>query len=274
MIRFLALMLLVANLALGFAAQASVLATGARETAEYILQKFGKRFPAQTADEVAQEVSRATARHGSDANRFLRAAGHSGLQALEQAGPKGPDVIKLYLRKGDDAVWLVSKPEKLVIFLKHGDNAADALVKHPGVADALITRHGAAAADALNRISQQSAQRLGMLSQDGLLTATPRSAELLGVIPKYGDAAMDFIWKNKGALMVAAVLGSFLADPGVYISGVRGLAEAVPGKFLESLGRSNVFGLILGGILILAIFPFLAGSVRRGVAAWRARGGR
>lgn len=241
----------------------------ALETAQYILQKFGKRFPAQTAADVAEEVSRATTRYGDGANQFLRAAGHDGLRALEQAGAKGPDVIKLYVRRGDEAVWLISKPEKLAIFIKHGDNAADALIKHPGVAEALLTRHGGAAADALNRISQQSAQRLGMVSTEGFLAATPRSAELLGVIRKFGDPAMDFIWKHKGSLMVATVLGSFLADPEAYLSGAKELVASVSGQVFESLWQNSVFGLILGGLLLLALLPFIVRSVRRGVNAWR-----
>lgn len=270
--RVLALITLATVLVLGPSAQASALATGAREAAEYILQKFGKRVPTQTSDELAREISRASSRHGSEAVGFLRSAGHTGFDVLEQAGPKAPDVIKLFVRRGDEAVWVVSKPEKLAIFIKHGDSAADALIKHPGIADALITRHGGVAADALSRVSQQSAQRLGIVAQDGLLTATPRSPELLDVIRKHGDTAMDFIWKHKGPLAVATVLGGFLADPEAYFSGAKGLAEAVPGKFLESLGKSTVLGLVLGGILIVALLPFLAGSIRRAVRAWRAGG--
>ena len=272
MYRSIGWIVLIVSITFPLGAQASALTTGARETAEYVLQKFGKRVPAQTSDDLAREISRASTRHGDEAVGFLRSAGHSGFDVLEQAGTRAPDVIKLFVRRGDEAVWLVSKPEKLAIFIKHGDNAADALIKHPGIADTLITRHGGVAAEALNRVSQQSAQRLGIVAQDGLLTATPRSPELLDVIRKHGDSAMDFIWKHKGPLAVATVLGGFLADPEAYFSGAKGLAEAVPGKFLESLGKSTVLGLVLGGILIVALLPFLAGSIRRAVRAWRAGG--
>ena len=270
MFRVLALFILATQLSLGPGAQASALATGAREAAEYILQKFGKRVPTQTADDVAREISRASTRHGSEAVGFLRAAGHTGFDVLEQAGPKAPDVIKFFVRRGDEAIWVVSKPEKLAIFIKHGDNAADALIKHPGIADSLITRHGWVAADALNRVSQQSAQRLGIVAQEGLLTSTSRSPELLGVIRRHGDTAMEIIWKHKGSLAVATVLGSFLADPEAYFSGAKGLAEVVPGKFLESLGKNTVLGLILGCLLIVGLLPFLARSIRRTLGAWRA----
>ena len=134
---------------------AGTLTTGARQAAEFILQKFGKRVPTQTVDEMLAAVSGAAAKYGDDkAVPFLKASGHTGFDALQQAGEKAPDVIKLYVKRGNEAVWLISKPEKLAIFIKHGDGAAEALIKHPGIADALIARHGDEAVGALNRISQ------------------------------------------------------------------------------------------------------------------------
>jgi hypothetical protein len=62
-----------------------------------------------------------------------------------------------------------------------------------------------------------------MLAKLGVLDATPRSPELLAVIRQYGDEAMAFIWRNKGALTVATLLGTFLADPEAYISGAKQL---------------------------------------------------
>lgn len=269
MYRSIGWIVLIVSITFPLGAQASALTTGARETAEYMLQKFGKRVPAQTSDDLAREISRASTRHGDEAVGFLRSAGHSGFDVLEQAGTRAPDVIKLFVRRGDEAVWLVSKPEKLAIFIKHGDSAADALIKHPGIADALITRHGRVAAEALNRVSQQGAQRLGIVAQDGLLSATSRSPELLDVIRRYGDTAMDFIWKHKGSLAVVTALGGFLADPEAYFSGAKGLAEAVPGKLLESIGKSGVLSLIFGVILMIALLPFIVRSTRRAIAAWR-----
>ena len=66
-----------------------------------------------------------------------------------------PEVIKLYAKRGDEALWVISEPKRLVIFIKHGDSAADALIKHPGIADVLIKRFGDDAATALNGLSRQ-----------------------------------------------------------------------------------------------------------------------
>ena len=235
-----------------------------RETAEFILTKFGKGIAGQSVDEVTAATAKIVAKHGDEALPFLRNSGHAGFTALKKAGENAADVIKLYARKGDEAIWVISKPKKLAIFIQHGDSAADALLKHPGIADSLIGRYGDEAVGALNTVSRQSAQRLNIVAEDKLLTATPRSKELLLVIREYGDEAMDFIWKNKGSLAVAAVLGTFLADPQAYIYGAEDL---VVSPIIGPIAKSTNWTLIIAGVLIIVFLPFIALSIMK---AWRA----
>jgi len=252
-------------------AMAGALSAGAKQTAEFIFQKFGKKVPTQTVDELATAVTGVAAKYGDDALPFLKATGHTGFDALDQAGTKAPEVIKLYLKRGDEAVWVISKPGKLAIFLKHGDGAAEALIKHPGIADTLIARHGDEAIGALNRLSQQNAQRLGMSADEGLLTATQRSPELLSVLNKYGDPAMDFVWKNKGALTVGTLLVGFLADPEAYFSGVKSLVEPVAKSVVEPIVTSVNWTLILSVALLFTFLPIIVRSVRKARTEWRSR---
>lgn len=217
-----------------------------RETAEFILKKFGKGIAGQTVEEVAEATAKVATKYGDEAVPLLRNAGHSGFTAIKEAGEQAPDVIKLYAKKGDEAIWVISEPKKLSIFLKHGDNAADALIKHPGIADTLIGKFGDDSVIALNKISKQSAQRLGMVADEGLLNATAQSPALLKVIGQYGDSAMDFIWKNKGALAVTALLVKFLDDPQVYISGAK---ELVVEPLLKPIVQNTNWTLIVGGII-------------------------
>lgn len=224
---------------------AAPLATAAREAAEFIIQKFGKRVPSQTVDELATAVGRAAANYGDTAVPFLRAAGHAGFDALERAGARAPEVIRLYAKRGDEAVWVITSPNKLALFLRHGEEAVDALLKHQGVADTLIDRHGAEAAGALNRISRQNAQRLGMSADDGLLTATPRSPELLGVIRKHGDRAMSFVWTNRAALVDSALLAAFLADPESFFSGAKSLSPVSSALTVGALLVASLVGLLV-----------------------------
>lgn len=250
-----------ANPALAGPARTAIL-----EAAEFILTKFGKGAAGQTVEEVTEATAKVVAKYGDEALPLLRNSGHAGFIALKEAGESAPDVIKLYARKGDEAIWVISEPKKLAIFIKHGDSAADAILKHPGIADSLIGRYGDGAAGALNTVSRQSAQRLSMVADDGLLTATPRSKELLPVIRQYGDDAMDFIWKNKGSLAVAAVLGTFLADPQAYISGAKDL---VVSPVVEPIARSTNWTIIIAGVLIVVFLPFIARSIMKARGAMK-----
>jgi len=243
--------------------------TAIREAAEYIVKKFGKGAGGQTVEEVTDATTRAITKYGDDALPILKKTGHAGFSALEQAGNKAPDIIKLYARKGDEAIWIISQPKKLSIFLKHGDSAADALLKHPGIADSLITKYGDDAAGALNNLSRASAQKLNRIADEGILDATKQSPELLSVVRKYGDEAMDFIWKNKGALTVASVLGTFLHDPGRFIGG----EERLPGGGIRRIGIiDRILGpiadnanwtLIIIGILCVGFMPFIARKFKK-----------
>lgn len=242
-------------------------ATVFREAAELIFKKFGKGAAGQTVEEVTKATTKAVAKHGDEALPLLRNTGHAGFTALKQAGKNAPAVIKLYARKGNEALWVISEPKKLAIFIKHGDSAADALLKHPGIADSLIGRYGDEAVGALNNISRQSAQRLGMAVDNGLLTATERSSELLPVIRRYGDKAMDFIWRNKGSLAVTSVLVSFLADPQVYISGAK---ELVIDPVASPVVENTNWTLLIAGVLVVVFMPFIARSIVRARSTFKA----
>lgn len=222
---------------------AGLFTSTARNLADYMLPKFGKGAAGDTVGGITAAVKKYTDQFGDDAVSLLRKSGHEGYQALEMAGDKAPEVIKLYVKRGDESLWVISQPKRLAIFIKHGDSAADALIKHPDIADNLIERFGSDAATALNTISRPNGQRLAMLADDGLLSASAKSPELLPVIRQYGDEAMEFIWKNKGALAVAAVLGSFLVNPQAYITGVQELVQPIFTAFQWVLTSAGMLGL-------------------------------
>ena len=226
--------------------------TAIRETAEAILGKFGRGAAGQTVEEVAEKTARAAATHGEDALPFLRSAGHRGFAVLREAGEQAPEVLQLYVRHGDEALWIVSEPRKLALFLKHGDAAAEAMLRHPGIADSLIRQFGDEAAAALNQLSRQNAQRIQIATTEGLFRATPRGHELLGVIRRHGDSAMDFIWRHKGALAVTGILATFLADPRPYFSGAR---ELVVEPVVQPIAEGVNWTLLLLALLLIAFLP-------------------
>ena len=247
-------------------AVAGVAGTAVRDTASFILSKFGKGAAGQTVEELTETSARVMAKHGDEALPYLRSTGHAGFTALEEAGGRAPDVIKLFARKGDEAIWIISEPRKLSIFFKHGDSAADALLKHPGIADSLISKFGDPAVGALNKVSRQNGQRLGIAANEGLLTASDRSPELLGVVRQYGDAAMDFIWTNKGPLAVASILSSFLMDPAPYINGIKTLVvDPIVSPIVSSINWTFLVAAILGFIFL----PFIVRSIRKARAVYK-----
>lgn len=245
-------------------AQAGPVSAGARETAQWIVKKFGPGRVGKTVDEIALATGRTVEKHGDEALPLLRATGHAGFDALESAGKQAPDVIKLFARRGDEAVWVISQPKKLTIFLRHGDNAADALLKHPGIADDLIERFGSKALAPLQRLEKTGAQQMAMAAKEGVFEKTARSTELLDVIGKYGDRAMEFIWKNKGPLAVGATLAAFLHDPEPFIQGAKDLVVGVVTPIgTEIAKRTNWTPVMIVGIV--AVVSLLA------LRLWRRR---
>ena len=207
------------------AAQAGVKSKAAREAAEDVLERFGKEIGEETVETLTEKIGRYGARYGDDAIDAIRKAGPRGFKLLDDAGENAPEVVRLLNRYGNDAVWVASKPRNLAIFVKHGDEAAEAMIKHPGIAAPAIERFGQPAARAIRSVSSQNARRVAMMADDGSLAAAGKADELLEVIGKYGDKAANFIWKHKGALAVATVAAAFLADPQPFIDGTKDIAE-------------------------------------------------
>ncbi len=208
-------------------AQAGTKSQAAREAAEYLLQRFGKEVGEQSVETLTTKVSNYAAKYGDEAVDAIRKAGPRAFTLLDDAGDNAPDVLRLINRYGNDGVWVASRPNNLAIFVKHGDQAAEAMIKHPGVAAPVIEKFGQPAISAIQAVSTQNARRIAMMADDGSLAAAGKADEMLGVIGKYGDKAADFIYKHKGALAVTAVAAAFLADPQPFIDGTTDLAGIV-----------------------------------------------
>jgi hypothetical protein len=224
--------------------------TALRDTSEWIVKKFGAGAAGRTVDEVAVATAKVVARHGEEALPLLRSMGHAGFEVLEQAGERSNVVLKFFGRRGEEAAWLVAQPSKLKILLQHGEAAADALLKHPGIADDLVARFGSRAVAPLNALEREGAQRMAMAAREGLFEAAPQSGALLDVIGKYGQRAMDFIWRNKGALATGAVLVTFLQQPEAYINGAK---QLVGDSIIAPIVRSIQWSPIAYGMSLFAV---------------------
>ena len=240
---------------------AGVKTKAAKEAAEYVFGKFGKEAAEQGVDTLAQKIEVLAVKHGDEAITAVKKVGPRTFRIVEEAGEHGPQAIKLMARNGDDAIWVVAKKNRMAIFMKYGDDAADTMIKHGEIVEPVIESIGKPAVGALNAVSKQNARRLAMMADDGSLAKIGQSDELLTVVEKHGDRAMDFIWRNKGALVVASALSAFLVDPQPFLDGTADITKLVaenvakpialvPGQVAEEAAKRTNWTLLLALIAV------------------------
>src|SRR6185437_3010947 len=81
-------------------------------------------------------------------------------------------------------------------------------------------------------------RRLAMMAGDEL-TAIGRTPELLAVIARHGDTAMDFIWRNKGVLAGSAALAAFLSNPEPFLSGAADLTHVISQDVVQPVAEAT-----------------------------------
>jgi hypothetical protein len=205
----------------------------ARETAEYVMRKFSKEGAQDGIETLARRIETLATSHGDEAILAVSKVGPRTFRLVEEAGEHGLQSVKLMAKYGDDAIWVVAKPCRIAIFVKFGDNAAEAMMKHGEVAELILQSTGRPAAGALKAVSLQNGRRLAMLVEDGQLAKIGRTSELLNVIAKYGDRAMDLVWKQKGSLAASPLLESFLANPEPFLEGTAAIPNLPAAYALE-----------------------------------------
>jgi hypothetical protein len=96
------------------------------------------------------------------------------------------------------------------------------------------------------------------MADGGDLAALGRTPELMQVITRHGDAAMDFIWRNKGALAVGTSLTAFLANPEAFIDGTNkftdSMAQNVVKPVVQETARA-VSSLIWAVLILIVVLP-------------------
>lgn len=221
------------------AVRADAKSQAAKEVAEYVLQRFGRQVVREGTEVLARKIEMAAARHGSEVFEAVRKVGPRALPLLEQAGAHSRQAARIMAQHGErGATWVVSRPQALKLVLEHGDGAADVLVKHAGgIAEPVVERFGARAVRALEATAPQGGRRLAMMMADGELTKIGRTEELLGVVAKYGDPAMDWIWRNKGSLAVGTTLAAFLASPETFLNAAQGMTKTVAENAVRPLAE-------------------------------------
>ncbi len=197
----------------------------------------------------------------AETKRVFSTVGPEAVNVMENAsGKEAPEVFKFMAKKGMDSLYVVGRPGRMAIFLKFGDAAGDAMLKQKGIAEAFINKFGEPAIGAMNAVNEQNAVRLGKMSASGELTAGGQPETLLKVVGKYGDKAMNFIWRHKGALAVGTTLTAFLANPQPFIDGTKSLTSDTVGAIIRRVNWTPI------ALLALVLVAIWIGSGR-----WRKR---
>jgi hypothetical protein len=208
-------------------ARADLFGKAAREAAEFVMKKFGGKVAQEGAEAMAGRIAAAAARHGDDVLAAVRKVGPKALSLADDAGENAPRVLRLLSLYGDDAARMVSHPQGLALLSRYGDDVAEVLIKHQGIAEPVLASLGTPAVKAMEAVGAQGGRRLAILAQGGELAAIGRTPELLAVVARHGDRAMDFIWRHKGVLAGGAALAAFLANPEPFLSGTSDLVGTV-----------------------------------------------
>jgi hypothetical protein len=270
-------------------ARADLASKAAQETAEFVLKKFGKKVLTEGTQSFAEKISASALRHGDDVLSAVRRVGPSALSLADDAGEQAPKILKLLSKHGDDAaVWVARRPAAMKLMSQYGDDAAEVLIKHKGLAEPVLEKLGAPAVNALGAIGPRGGRRLAMMAEGGELAALGKTPELMQVITRQGDAAMDFIWRNKGPLAVGTTLTAFLANPESFIDGTNQLAstigESAVKPLVQETGRAisgliwAVLVLLVGipaaGIVVASKHPQLAGELAKSLLMMGAKARR
>lgn len=266
--------------------RADLASKAAQETAEFVLKKFGKKVLSEGTETFAERISASVLRHGDDVISAVRRVGPSALSLADEAGEQAPKILRLLSKHGDNAaVWVARRPGAMKLLSKYGDDAAEVLVRHKGLAEPVLEKLGSPAVSALGAVGPRGGRRLAMMAEAGELSAIGHTPELMQVITRHGDAAMDFIWRNKGALAVGTTLTAFVANPEAFINGTTQLASTVGETAVKPLvqetGRAisslvwAIVALVVGvpaaGVYLAAKHPKLAAEMAKTLFAKEAR---
>jgi hypothetical protein len=216
--------------------------------------KAGREATEQGAKSVTRQLGRVAVKNADDVAVAIGKCGSRASRWIDDAGEHAGLAARLLAKHGDSAAKLVTNPKSLRMAAKYGDEGVEAILKFgDGVAVPLLDQFGAPAARALKGLSSQSARRVAMLA-DGPLAH--QSDEVLEIISKYGDEAVDFIYRNKGTLAGSAAMVAFLASPETFIQGGVALTDVVADAAIRPV-VATVMGMI-PWVLILSVVGLAA----------------
>lgn len=209
----------------------------AKEVAEQLIRRFSKEVADEGVEKLTSRLQAVVLSAGDDALKVIEKSGPRALRVLENSGADAAVSLRLLSKYGDEAIGVLESPARLGIVRQFGQEAGEALIKHGAVAENLIASTGSPAVGAIKQLSNQGVRRLAMLADEPSTVALSKNPDLLGVVGRYGDRAMDFIWRNKLTLAGGTALAAFVANPEPFLDGTRELVEKSVDSLASNVGK-------------------------------------
>jgi len=228
----------------------------AREAAEAVLRKFGAKTVREGSESLAERITASAAKHGDEVYRAVQRVGPRAMNLADEAGPNAVQALRLLSKHGDEAAeWVIRRPAGMKLAQEYGDDAAEVLIKHKGIAEPILENLGKPAVEALGAVGPQGGRRLAMMAQSGDLAKIGQVPEVMTVISKYGDPAMDFIWRNMKPLAIATTLTAMLSEPKAFIEGTTQLAGIAGTTLVQPVVQetARAFSWVLSSISFMVI---------------------
>ncbi len=255
--RLLSAVIFSATLVVSHGARAGAASAGesiAKEVAAELAEQVGQKGSREFLDATAVELERIADKCGSESLDVIQKQGIAAFRVFRSAGDDaGPYLIKAIRTYSDDAIRVAQTSAGRVILREGSDSAIRAVARHSDAVIPVIQKYGEDCARALAEISEGNGRRLVQLAEEHSFPANDFD-KLMLVVEKYGDRAMDFIWRNRNPLLMTAAFTAFVSDPAPYIDGVKKLTEVATKplqEFFEGIVSHVSWNFLVGVIVAL-----------------------
>ncbi len=186
--------------------QAGVATKAAKEGAEYLSERLGRKATREAAETAAKKAT------GEAAETIVRkTTAKAARQSAEQLA-----------RKAGLAASRCT------------DNALSAVVRYGDSAAGLINHFGDDAAQALVTVSPRNGRRLMMLEQE--LAQSGHAEPILKLVGHRGDALVDWLWKHRGSVAAGVGITVLLTNPDAVLNAGATVTTAA----LDNVGNNVV----------------------------------
>lgn len=226
----------------------------AREIAGELAEQTGRKASREFIETTSVQLEKIASKCGNEALDVIEKNGLAAFRVFQAAGDDaGPYLVNAIRAYGDDAIRIAQTTAGRTVLRSGSETAIRAVARHTDATIPLIRQYGDNCARALTQISPANGRRLiQMVDEESLKSGDFQS--LMGTIEKYGDKAMDFIWRHRKVLTSATLLTAFVNDPEPYLNGIKQLAEvaASPMKqFFKEAAESINWNLWVGIVILM-----------------------